>query len=114
VSALCPYWRWCPIGLSTRLITYPHRYKRPPRKKKSAPLKVPAVVRRGRKGEDIATAQPVPANDDRRSSIVKVQRPRGRFGDAPDLTSEELQQRRDAADALFKELVRQATSGERD
>ena len=34
----------------------------------------------------------------------------GRFGDAPDLTSEEHQRRGDAADELFRELVRRAAS----
>jgi hypothetical protein len=34
---------------------------------------------------------------------------RSRLGDVPDMTPEEYERRRDAADALFRELVRQAT-----
>jgi hypothetical protein len=41
--------------------------------------------------------------------IVTVKRRRSRFGDAPDLTSDEHQQRGDAADTLFREIVRRAT-----
>jgi hypothetical protein len=50
-----------------------------------------------------------PANDDRKSAIVTVKR-KWRFGDAPDLTPEEHQRRGDAADALWRELVRRATA----
>jgi hypothetical protein len=52
---------------------------------------------------------PAPAHDDRKPAIVAVKRRPGRFGDAPDLTPEEHRQRGDAADALFREIVRQAT-----
>jgi hypothetical protein len=48
-----------------------------------------------------------PANDDRKSAIVTVRRP-GRFGDVPDMTPEEHRRRGDAADALFREIVRRA------
>jgi hypothetical protein len=53
-----------------------------------------------------------PANDDRKSAIVTVRR-RGRFGDAPDMTPEEYQRRGEAADALWRELVRRATAKDR-
>jgi hypothetical protein len=45
-----------------------------------------------------------------RSAIVEKRRP---AGEAPDLVQEEISQRGDAADALFRELVRRVTS-ERD
>ena len=38
--------------------------------------------------------------------IVTARKPRGRFGDVPDCRPEEHQQRGDAAEALFRELVR--------
>jgi hypothetical protein len=37
---------------------------------------------------------------------------RRKLGDTPDLTPEEVQRRGDAADALFREIVRRATSKE--
>jgi hypothetical protein len=52
---------------------------------------------------------PAPANDDRKSVIVTAKRRPGRFGNAPDMTEEEHQRRGDAAAALFREIVRQAT-----
>jgi hypothetical protein len=42
-------------------------------------------------------------------AIVTVKRRPGRFGDVPDMTREEHLRRGDAADALFRELVRRAT-----
>ena len=53
-----------------------------------------------------------PANDDRKSAIVTIKR-KSRFGDAPDLTPEEHQRRGEAADALWRELVRRATAKDR-
>jgi hypothetical protein len=35
--------------MPSRIVTYAHRCKRPPRKKKAAPLPEPAIVRSGRK-----------------------------------------------------------------
>jgi hypothetical protein len=55
---------------------------------------------------------PPHANDGRKPSIVTVKR-KSRFGDAPDLTPEELQRRGEAADALWRELVRRATTKDR-
>jgi hypothetical protein len=49
-----------------------------------------------------------PANDDRKARIVTTRPRRGR--EVEDLTPEEHRQRGDAADALFRELVRRATS----
>jgi hypothetical protein len=42
-----------------------------------------------------------------RPRIVTARKPRGRFGDVPEMTREEHRQRGDAADALFRELTRQ-------
>jgi hypothetical protein len=53
---------------------------------------------------------PPPANEDRKPAIVTAKRPRSsRLGDAPDLTTEEHRRRGDAADALFREIVRRTT-----
>ena len=54
-----------------------------------------------------------PANDDRQPVIVTAKRRKGRFGDAPDLTQEEHQRRSDAADTLFREMVRRAARKDR-
>ena len=66
---------------------------------------VPAIVRKGAAKPETT---PAPANDDRKPAIVTVKRRRGRFGDAPDLTPEEHRRRGDAADTLFREVVRHA------
>jgi hypothetical protein len=50
--------------------------------------------------------RPRPTTANRRSSLRG--KPSERFGDAPDLTPEEYKRRGDAADALFRELVRRA------
>ena len=99
--------------MPTRIVTSTYRYKRPPRKRKAVPLTGPAIVRE---------RAPKPANDDwlaghaplptagTKSAVVTAKRPRSsRFGDAPDLTTEEHRRRGDAADALFREIVRRAT-----
>src|SRR5262249_27245362 len=109
-----------------------NRYKRPPRRKKAVALEGPAIVRaadpaKARKrattvrqsDEGTASAEEAhsaeipqverpPANDDRmpKSSIVTNRR-RSRFGEAPDLTPEELQRRRDSADAMMQDFKRQ-------
>jgi hypothetical protein len=110
------------------IVTYAHRYKRPRRRKKAQPLEVPAIIRaadpaKARKRattvrqSDEVTAERPPANDARKpvesstqraskSSIVTSRR-RSRFGEAPDLTPEELQRRRDAADAMMQDFKRQ-------
>ena len=49
-----------------------------------------------------------PANDDRKPAIVTARR-KGRT-DVPDMTPEEIQRRGEAADALWRELVRRATA----
>ena len=96
--------------MPNRIVTSTYRYKRPPRKRKAVPLVGPAIVRSGRKREGVATARHCePTNDDRKSAIVTAKRRPGRFGDVPDMTLEEHQRRGEAADALFREIVRRAT-----
>jgi hypothetical protein len=109
----------------TRIVTTHYRYKRPSRKRKAVAIEAPAVVtakssRRpvwGKTAAEVLLHAPVPggkgavqpstpreaarvapprANDDRKSAIVTVKR-KSRFGDAPDLTPEELQRRGEAA-----------------
>jgi hypothetical protein len=61
-------------------------------------------------GEAARVIAPPPANDARKpAAIVSIKR-KSRFGDAPDLTPEEHRRRGAAADALWRELVRRATS----
>jgi hypothetical protein len=98
-----------------RIVTTQYRYKRPPKKRKPATIKVPEVVTvRDRKRAtnpqvpDDPEAAPQPANDDRKTRIVTTRPKRGR--EVEDLTPEEHRRRGDAADALFRELVRRATS----
>jgi hypothetical protein len=123
----------------TRIVTTHYRYKRPPRKRKAVAIEAPAIaaaksshrprlaggaaaeVSVATRRDDGGLAQPTtpraaapapatpPANDDRKSAIVTARR-RGRFGDAPDMTPEEHQRRGAVADALWRELVRRATS----
>jgi hypothetical protein len=91
-----------------RIVTYAYRYKRPPRRKKAVALKGPKVIRR-RASEVAPPANPTPvtpASEARRSAIVTSRR-RSRFGEAPDLTPEEIQQCRDAADAIMQDFKRQ-------
>ena len=54
-----------------------------------------------------------PANYDRQPAIITARRRGKRFGDAPDLTPEEHKLHGDAADALWRELVRRATAKDR-
>jgi hypothetical protein len=99
-----------------RIVTTQYRYKRPPKKRNPMPLNGPAIttVKRAH-GERRKPNPPPPANDDEKplpkppAAIVTTRPKRGRFGDVPDLTPEEYQQRGDAADALFRELVRKAS-----
>jgi hypothetical protein len=68
------------------IVTYVHRPKRPPRMKaQAAAITGPTIV------------------------AAKNPHRRGRLGDVPDVTPEEHKRRGDAADTLFRELVRLAT-----
>jgi hypothetical protein len=107
--------------MPTRIVTSTFRYKRPPPKRKAVPLEGPAIVRKRGKADAVAPPQePAPGNDHRpetstsmddppKSAIVTVKRRPGRFGDVPDMTPEEHRQGGDAADALFRKIVRLAT-----
>ena len=96
----------------TAIVTTHYRYKRPPRKRKAVALEVPAIVTRAKKRKAAPASKqgPVaaPAADDPKSAIVTVRRRKhamhARLLD--DLTPEEVQRRADAADALWRELVR--------
>ena len=79
------------------IVTTQYRYKRPPKKRNPVTIKVPEAIT-------------VRDHDDRKARIVITRPKRGRFGEAPDLTPEEHQQRGAAAEELFRELVRRATS----
>jgi hypothetical protein len=48
----------------------------------------------------------LPANDDRKSSIVTARRRGRRFADVPDVTPEEHRRVGDLADALWRDMVR--------
>ena len=101
----------------TRIVNYAHRYKRPP-KRKPITIEGSAIVRKRASADATPprpTEDPTPANDDRKppapgarkSAIVTIKRK----SRAPDLSPEELQRRADAADALWRELVRRNTEG---
>lgn len=97
------------------IVTNTYRYKRPPRKKRKKPALASVIVTpepmKKRKGPVIRLAPESPVDPQpKRSAIVETRRSAGH---APELTHEEIRQRGDAADALFRELVRRVTS-ERD
>ena len=119
----------------TRIVTSTYRYKRPPRRKKSVAFEVPAVVRADSKPPTGRTRRPVEpkVSDDttfnpqrtlaavssattaRQPAIVTIRRKPERIL-PPDLlpeTPEEHQRRGDAADALWRELVRRISGKER-
>jgi hypothetical protein len=86
------------------IVTYAHRPKRArKRKAQAAAIPIPTIVtaksKRTRQVPSAATSEP--------ATIVTAKNPRrGRFGDVPDMTPEEHKRRGDAADALWRELVR--------
>lgn len=114
------------------IVTTHYRYKRPPRKRKPNPaaLAMPRIVTakkpksgivptrvakaaadQRQKPQVIAAAQVSAA--DRKSAIVTVRnRKRATVASEPDLTPEEHKRRGDAADALWREMVRRATADE--
>jgi hypothetical protein len=99
------------------IVTSSYRPKRAPRKKRPQPPIANRIVTsapmKPLKGPVILLGQQAPAEArPQRSAIVEPNRT-SVFGNAPDMTEEELQRRGDAADALFRELVRRATVGER-
>jgi hypothetical protein len=113
-----------------RIVTYAHRYKRPPRKRQAAALEVPAVVKVTSKwttrpqpapANPEPAAPPTPTNDPKpappptASAIVTIRRRKHAMLAhlLEDLTPEEVQRRGDAADALFRTIVRRATGKDR-
>jgi hypothetical protein len=66
-------------------------------------------VNRRRVSEVAPPANPTPVTPAREAgkSAIVTNRRRSRFGGAPDLTPEELQRRRDAADAIMQDFKRQ-------
>jgi hypothetical protein len=100
-----------------RIVTTQYRYKRPPKKRKPVPLNGPAITTVKRVHDERHKPNPPPpANDDEKpppkqpAAIVTSRPKRGRSREVPDLTPEEHRQCGDAADALFRELGRRATS----
>jgi hypothetical protein len=71
-------------------------------------LEGPAIVRKRAPPSQQASA-PAQANDVRKPVIVTAKRRPSRFGDVPDMALEEHRRRGDAANALFREIVRRAT-----
>lgn len=115
-------------GSMSRIVTYAHRYKRPPQKRKAVAPEVPAIVtrtkpRKGRAsilpGVEIDTPQaktpPETAEtaQNARSAIVTATRRKHVMHAhlVEYLTPEEVQSRGEAADVLGRELVRRATAG---
>ena len=92
-----------------RIVTYAYRYKRPPRRKKAVALEGPKVVRR--RASEVAPPANVtsvtPASEARKSGIVTARKQGKRYAFVPDLTEDELQRRRDAADAIMQDFKRQ-------
>ena len=94
----------------TRIVTYARRPKRAPRKKaQAAAITGPAIVTVASKRTPRQVADVVVSAEPATFVTAKNPHRRGRLGDVPDLTEEEYQRRCDAAGALFRELVRQAT-----
>ena len=92
----------------SRIVTTVYRPKRPPRKKKAAALDLPAIVRAAVLPNAAKRPPPQPASADRKPAIATSRKPRGRDY-APALSPEERQRRGDAAEELWRELVRRAT-----
>jgi hypothetical protein len=89
------------------IVTYVHRPKRPPRKKaQAAAITGPAIVTAASKRTHRQVADVVASDEP--ATIVTAKNPyrRGRLGAVPDMAPEEHKHRGDAADALFRELVR--------
>jgi hypothetical protein len=92
------------------IVTYVHRPKRSPRKKaQTAAITSPAIVTAASKRTHRQVADVVVSDEP--AAIVTAKNPhrRGSPGETPDMTREEHKRRGDAADARFRELVRQAT-----
>jgi hypothetical protein len=118
----------------TRIVTTHYRYQRPPRRKKAVTLEVPAVITAASKRRRVsaeakaalaASLKQPPGEPERKpadapqraakAAIVTIRRQSTRIL-PPDLlpeTPEEHRRRGDAADAMWRELVRRATGKSR-
>ncbi len=100
------------------IVTTHYRPKRARKKKPAAPLTGPRITSLIRRAPAMASNEaeqlerqtalaPKHKIPETRTVIVTAKNPRrGRFGDVPDMTPEEHEQRGEAAVALFRELVR--------
>ena len=98
-----------PTDKPRSIVTYVHRPKRPARKKaQAAAITGPAIVTAASDQSRRQVAEVVASDEP--ATIVTAKNPhrRGRLGDVPDMTPGEHKRRGDAADALFREMVRQA------
>ena len=92
-----------------RIVTSAYRYQRPPRRKKAVALEGSRAVRR-RVSEVASPTTPTPvtpANEASKSAIVAARKPGKGSAFVPDLAEEELQRRRDTADAIMQDFKRQ-------
>jgi hypothetical protein len=113
----------------TRVVTTHCRYKRPRRRKQAVALEVPEVVKAADPAKVHTSVRPAPktpppAIDDgpaepasrdaaRKPAIVTARKPGARYATVPDMTPEEHRRRGDAAQALWRGLMRRATGKER-
>jgi hypothetical protein len=96
------------------IVTHAYRPKRA-RKRKVQAAQIPTIVtakskrtHSGGNSSDQTRDLPQRPLGNEPSAIVTAKHPRrSRFGDVPDMTPEEHKRRRDAADALFREMKRQ-------
>jgi hypothetical protein len=98
----------------TAIVRSTYRYKRPPKKRKPNPaaLAMPAIVRAGDPVQSDATATAADTTD-RKSLIVTVRRRKAVTPLPPGLlpeTPEEHRRRGEAADAMWREMVRRVAS----
>jgi hypothetical protein len=93
------------------IVTFVHRPKRPLRKKAQAAAAIPGPAIVTAKSERTHRQVTDVVASDEPATIVTAKNThrRGRLGEVPDMTPEEHKRRGDVADALFRELVRQAT-----
>ena len=97
------------------IVSSSYRPKRA-RKRKVSPAIPQHIVTTATKRAMVVEAQPPETQASRepnKSRIVTVRNPRSsRFGPVPEMTPDEHQRRGDAAEALFRELVRRAAANE--
>jgi hypothetical protein len=96
--------------MTGNIVRYAYRPKRARKPKPAVELSVPIIVRRGGATEALSSeTKPRP-----KAAMVTARKPGKVYRNVPDLTEEELQRRRDAADAVFREVVRRTTAKVRD